>query len=131
MYIAPNEPTIDTGTATVGMAEARALRRNTKTTKMTSATAMTRVLIVSASEPRMVIERSTTMVRSVSPGKDAISRGSSALTPSTAWMMLAPGSRKRMRPIAVLPSTSPALRRSSTESTTSPTSVSFTAAPLR
>ena len=34
-YIAANEPMIDTGTATLGTAEARTSRRNTNTTRMT------------------------------------------------------------------------------------------------
>ena len=39
-YITPNEPRIDTGTATLGIAAARTLRRKTKTTRITSATAV-------------------------------------------------------------------------------------------
>ena len=43
----------------------------------------------------MVFDRSTATVRSMSPGNEAASRGSSAFTPSTAWMMLAPGWRDK------------------------------------
>ena len=130
-YIAAKEPTIDTGTATLGTAEARTSRRNTNTTRMTNATEVMSVRMVSLSEPRMVIERSTTICRSTSPGSAAISFGNSAFTLSTAWMMLAPGSRDSTSPIAGLPLARPALRKSSTESTTSATSLSLTAALLR
>ena len=114
-YITPNDPMIEVGTATLGIAAARTLRRNANTTKMTSRTAITSVFSVSCSDCRMVFDRSTATVRSMSPGSEAIRRGSSARTPSTAWMMLAPGWRDRTTATPGLPLTRPALRRSSTE----------------
>ena len=130
-YMTPNEPMIEVGTATLGIAAARTLRRNANTTRITSTTAMTSVFSVSCSDCLMVFERSTATVRSTSPGSDAIRRGSSARTPSTAWMMFAPGWRDRITATPGLPLTRPAFRRSSTESRTSATSPSRTGAPLR
>ncbi len=92
-YIAPKVPMIETGTAAVGISVARQLRRNTNTTITTSATATTSVCSVSASEERIVTERSSTEPRSTSGGSAADSLGSAALTRSTASMMLAPGER--------------------------------------
>ena len=127
----PNEPMIEVGTATLGIAAARTLRRKAKTTRMTSRTAITSVFSVSCSDWRMVFDRSTATVRSTSPGSEAIRRGNSARTPSTALMMFAPGWRDRITATPGLPLTRPALRISSTESTTSATSASLTGAPLR
>ena len=52
--MAPKVPISDTGTATLGMNVARGLRRKTKTTAMTSAMAMIKVLSTSRTEARMV-----------------------------------------------------------------------------
>src|SRR5271166_2049462 len=120
-YITPNEPMIEVGTATLGIAAARTLRRNAKTTRITRKTAMISVFSVSARDCRMVFERSTATVRLTSPGRAAIRRGNSARTLSTAVMMFAPGWRDSTTATPGLPLTSPALRRSSTESTTSAT----------
>ncbi len=84
---------IDTGTAMLGIAAARRLRRNRKTTSVTSPTDVRSVFSVSASEVRIVLERSSATFKSTSPGKEAAIRGNSALTASTASMMLAPGCR--------------------------------------
>ena len=53
-YIAPKVPITETGTATIGISVARALRRNSQTTSVTSATAISSVISVSASEARML-----------------------------------------------------------------------------
>ncbi len=130
-YITPNVPMIEVGTATLGIAAARTLRRKANTTRITRTTATISVFWVSASDCRIVVERSTATVRSTSPGSEAISRGNSAFTASTTSMMLAPGCRETITATPGLPSTRPALRRSSTESTTSATSDSLTGALLR
>ena len=106
---------IEVGTATLGIAAARTLRRKANTTRITRTTAMMSVLCVSASDCRMVVERSTAIVRSTSPGSEAISRGSSAFTALTTSMMLAPGWRDTITATPLLPLKRPALRRSSTE----------------
>jgi len=90
-YIAPKEPMIEVGTATLGIAAARTLRKKANTTRITRTTAMTSVFSVSASDWRMVLDRSTAIVKSTSPGNEAARRGNSARTLSTASMMLAPG----------------------------------------
>ena len=130
-YIAPNVPMIEIGTATLGISVARQLRRNRNTTITTSATAMISVCSVSRSDARIVVERSAVGAMSTSAGSDACSCGSMAFTRSIVSMMFAPGWRYRITSTERLPLKRPRLRRSSTESTTSPMSDSFTAAPLR
>ena len=71
-YITPNEPMIEVGTATLGIAAARTLRRKANTTRITSTTAMISVFSVSCSDCRIVFDRSTATVRSTSPGSEAI-----------------------------------------------------------
>ena len=58
-YMTTKVPTSDTGTATLGINVARALRRNRNTTKITSATEMIRVNSASCSEERMFGLRSS------------------------------------------------------------------------
>ena len=79
----------------------------------------------------MVVVRSTTMLRWMAGGMDACNCGSRARMRSTVSIMLAAGWRKRMMSTAGLPLARPALRRSSTESTTRATSDRRTGAPLR
>ena len=79
----------------------------------------------------MVVVRSIVTDRSMAPGIDARSVGSSSVTRSTVSMMLASGWRLMITSTDGLPLADPALRRSCTESTTSATSVNPTAAPLR
>ena len=121
----------ETGTATVGIRVERTLRRNTKTTSVTRTTAISSVRSTSCREARMVVVRSSTTPRSMAPGIAAASRGSSARTRSTVSMMLAPGWRKMMTSTAGRPLASPALRTSSTESSTRATSPIATGRPSR
>ena len=130
-YIAAKVPMMDTGTATAGMSVARALARKTNTTAMTSTMAMTSVRCVSSSEARTVGVRSMATDTSVPPGSEACRRGSTARMPLTVEMMLAPGCRNTIRTTVFWPLNRPELRRSSTLSSTSATSVSRTAALLR
>ena len=76
-------------------------------------------------------ERSTVTETLISRGMAADSCGSRPRIRSTVSMMLAPGDRKMTTITAVLPFTKPSVRTSSTESTTSPRSLSCTGAPLR
>lgn len=130
-YIAPNVPTIEIGTATLGISVARQLRRNRNTTITTRLTAMMSVCSVSASDARIVRERSSTGVTWMSAGSAAVSCGSAAFTRSIVSMMFAPGERYRITSTARSPFMRPRLRRSSTESTTLDTSDRLTAAWLR
>ena len=127
----PNVPMTETGTATTGISVARALRRNSHTTSVTSATDSTRVVSVSASEARMLMVLSEANWMSISFGSAAFSLGTAALTASTVWMTLAPGSLNTITSTAGLPLARPRLRRSCTPSSTEATSVRWTAAPLR
>ena len=130
-YITPNVATSETGTATAGIRVARPLRRNRNTTMITSAIAMTRVLSTSRRDARMVLVRSSTSCRSIVLGIEARSSGRSSRTRSVVSMMLAFGCRLMITSTEDLPLAIPALRRSSTESTTSATSERRTAEPLR
>ena len=130
-YITPKVATSETGTATAGMSVARALRRNTNTTRITNAIAISSVRSTSRSDARMVLVRSSTTSRLIARGIDARSKGMRSRTRSAVSMMLAFGCRLMMRSTEGFPFEDPALRRSSTESTTSATSERRTAAPLR
>ncbi len=130
-YIAPMVPISDTGTATLGISVARTSRRNTKTTRITSTTAIVSARPTSRSDARIVAVRSIAGTRSIALGIDARSEGSIALTRSTVSMMFALGWRLMITSTDGRPFAIPALRRSCTESTTSATSVSCTGLPLR
>ena len=114
-YITPNEPMIEVGTATLGIAAARTLRRNAKTTRITRTTAMISVFSVSARDCRMVFERSTAIVRLTSPGRGGDEARQFGPHVVDCVMMFAPGWRDSTTATPGLPLTSPALRRSSTE----------------
>src|ERR1700736_2236260 len=86
----PRVPSREIGTATPGMMVARTLRRNTNTTRITSAIAMASVYSTSRSEARMVVVRSEATASSAPAGIDARSWGSTSFTRSTVSMMLAP-----------------------------------------
>ena len=85
----------------------------------------------SRSDARIVAVRSIAGVSVIALGIDARSSGSRAVTRSTVSMMFALGWRLMITSTDGLPLAIPALRRSCTESTTSATSVSWTALPLR
>ncbi len=130
-YMTAKVATSDTDTAATGTSVARPLRRNANTTRMTRITAMISVISTSRNEVRIVTERSTARLTSIAGETEARNCGISAFTRSTIPMMLAPGCRYTIIMTASLPLERPRLRRFSTESSTSPTSVSRTAAPLR
>ena len=65
----------DTDTATTGISVARRLRRNAKTTTMTSSTARTKVRSTSCNDVRMVVERSTANPTSMAGEIEALQLG--------------------------------------------------------
>jgi hypothetical protein len=130
-YITPNVPSSAATVATAGTMVARALRRNRLTTSTTRMTEMTSVNSTSRSEPRMELVLSDATCSVTSGGSCACSSGSSARTLSTVSMMLAEGCRVISTMIAGSPLNRPSVRVSSTPSSTSATSCSRTAAPLR
>ena len=71
-YITPNVPTSDSGTATLGMIVAGTLRRNTKITITTSATASSSSNCTSRTEARMVTVRSVSRTTSTAAGSEAL-----------------------------------------------------------
>ena len=127
----PKVPISDIGTATLAMSVARTLRRNAKTTRITSRTETRSVSSTSRSDARIVVVRSRTTESLIAVGMAAASCVTWPRTRSTVSMMFAAGCRNTTSSTAGLPSTSPAARRSSTESWTLATSDSLTAAPAR
>ncbi|CUI44712.1 Uncharacterised protein [Achromobacter xylosoxidans] len=92
-YMTAKVATRQTGIATLGMAAARALPRNSHTTRITSPTASPSVTWASRSVAWMPGERSSTTVRSTSAGISARRPGRAWLMAAMVSMMLAPGWR--------------------------------------
>jgi hypothetical protein len=130
-YMMPKVAIRETGTATLGMSVARQLRRKMNTTSTTRQTATISVRSTSRNDARIVVVRSITTSTLMALGIEARICGSISVTLSTVSMMFAFGCRLMMISTEGLPFDEPALRRSCTESTTRPRSVSLTAAPLR
>ena len=89
-------PISESGTATLGTAVARRLRRKANTTSTTRQTLITSVNCTSATEARMVWLRSCETFTSMAGEIDPASCGRSALTLSITSMMFAPGWRRMM-----------------------------------
>jgi len=90
-YITEQVPISDTGTATAGTSVAGMLRRNRKTTRITSNTEIINVISISCTEARMVWVWSR-MVKMCWPrGMEACKDGSAALIASTVVITLTPG----------------------------------------
>ena len=130
-YITPNVPSSDTTVATAGITVARALRKNALTTSTTSAIEISSVSSISRSDERMDWVLSEATCSRTSCGNWACSSGISARTPSTVSITLAPGWRVTSTITAGLPLKRPRVLVFSTPSTTSATSASRIAAPLR
>ena len=103
-------PISETGTATLGISVARTLRRNRNTTRITSTIEIISVRSTSCTDARIVVVRSSTIVKSIAAGIEAFSEGSAARMRSTVSMMFAPGCRKMISRIAGFPFTKPAAR---------------------
>src|ERR1700720_3508903 len=78
IYIAANVPTMDKGTATLGMIVAERLRRNTKMTMTTKTTVRINSNCTSLTDARIVVVRSVRIDTSMAGGREAFSWGSSA-----------------------------------------------------
>ena len=89
-YMMAKVPTSDTGTARVGISEARKLPRNRNTTRITSATAISKVISASCSVALMTGERSMARFSLTLAGRTACKAGNWALIALTVSMMLAP-----------------------------------------
>ena len=129
-YMTAKVPISETGTARLGISVARPLRRNRKTTRITSATEISRVSSASSSDARIDGLRSSITFSLTCGPSSSCSTGSCAWMASVASMMLAPGWRVTISSTAGRSSEKPALRTSSTESLTLATSPRRTAAPL-
>ena len=130
-YITPKVPSSDTTVATAGTMVARTLRRNTETTRTTSRIEIINVISISCSDARMELVRSDATCMRTSCGNWACSCGSSARTPSTVSMTLAPGWLVTSTITAGWPLNRPSVLMFSTPSHTSATSCRRIAEPLR
>src|SRR5215468_4279621 len=126
----PNVPTIEMGTATLGMTVAERLRRNRNMTMTTRAIVSMSVNSTSATDARIVVVRSVRIVMSMDDGMEALSWGRSRLMRSTTAMMLAPGWRWMFTITAGLSFIQAAILTFSTPSMTVATSESRTGAPF-
>ncbi len=88
-----NVPTSDTGTARVGISEARKLPRNRNTTITTRTTAINRVISASCRVALITGERSIAIFRLTLAGSTARRAGNCAFICATVSMMLAPAWR--------------------------------------
>ena len=129
-YMTPNVPTSDNGTATLGMSVAGTLRRKTKITITTSATASKSSNSTSCTDERIVTVRSVRSSTSTAAGSEALRRGSNSLTLSTTSMTLVPGCRWMLRMIAGVLFAHAASREFSAPSTASAMSDTRTGAPF-
>ena len=129
-YMTPKVPMSESGTATLGMMVARSLRRKTKMTVTTSATARSNSTCTSCTDARMVTVRSVSTATSIAAGSAAWSCGSCRLMRSTTSMTLAPGCRWMLRITAGTSFIHAARRTFSALSTTSATSDRNTGAPF-
>jgi hypothetical protein len=130
MYITPNVPTSDSGTATPGMIVADRLRRKMKITITTSATASSSSNSTSLTEARIVVVRSVSCCTCTEAGSDARNWGISVLMRSTTSITLAPGWRWMFSTMAGLALAHAARRLFSAASTMSATSVMRIGAPF-
>ena len=120
--IAANVPTIEAGTARLGMSVARTFRRNRKITRTTSAIVRTSVNSTSWTDSRIGTERSKRTSSLSAPGSCALSDGSFALTASTTAIVFEPGWRWIASVTTCLSSYQFPIRSFSTPSTTFPRS---------
>ena len=126
----PNVPTSDSGTATLGMMVAETLRRKRKITITTSPMVSISENSTSATEARMVVVRSVSVLTWTEAGSVLVSCGSSFWIWSTTAMVFAPGCRWMFTITAGTWFIHAAWRIFSTLSLTVATSVSLTGAPF-
>src|ERR1043166_143665 len=89
----PKVPTIESGTAILGITVAETVRKNKKMTITTNATVSISSNWTSLTEARIVLVRSVKTCNSTEEGSDALSCGRRFFTRSTTAMILAPGCR--------------------------------------
>ena len=90
-YMTANVPTIESGTATLGMTVAERLRRKRKITITTRATVSMSSYCTSLTDARIVVVRSVNTFTWIEAGSVLRNWGSRASMRSTTWMMFAPG----------------------------------------
>ncbi len=130
MYMMPNVPTMEIGTATLGMTVAERLRKKRNMTMTTRAIVSMSVNSTSSTDARIVVVRSVRVVISMDDGMEALSWGIRRLMRSTTAMILAPGWRWMFTMTAGLSFIHAASFTFSTPSITVATSESRTGAPF-
>ena len=130
-YIAANVPTIEVGSASVGMIVARTLRRKRKITSTTRPIASTSENWTSSTDCRIEIERSLSTSRLTEAGSCFLNCGISARIASTTATVFVPGCRCTAMVTLRRPLNQLATRLFSTLSITFATSPRRTGEPLR
>jgi len=130
-HISANVPISDRGSAVPAIRVADHVRRNRRTTRMTSATLSKSVNCTSAIDARMVPVRSLTTASRASPGRARCSRSSSTRMRATVSTMLAPGWRLMSTTTAGSPWYQAPINAFSNPSSICATSRNSTGAPLR
>src|SRR6185437_2126149 len=130
-YITPVVITSASGTVTLGMIVAQAVRRNRKITSTTRPTVIAIVNSTSSTEAWIVSERSETRLTWTVGGIDAIRLGIIALIWLTTWIVFAPAARRISSSSVRLSPYQAPVRGYCDELTTSPMSLTWTGAPLR
>src|ERR1051326_2396676 len=127
----PKVPTMDMGSAMLGISVAETFRRKRKITSTTRHRVSTRVNFTSATEALMETERSYRTCTSIEGGSWDRSLATMSRTAWATSIVLVPGWRWTARVIDLTPLYQLAERRSWTPSTTFPSSLRNTGAPLR
>jgi hypothetical protein len=130
-HIAANVPTIDNGSARLGITVAERLRRNRKMTRTTRPSVMSRVSFTSWTESRIPCERSYSVCTRTDVGSCGPRAATVRDTASATATVLVPGCRCTASMMARAPSNQLAVLLSCTSSSTRATSCSRTGAPLR
>ena len=129
-YITPKVPTSETGTAMPGINMVRESRRNTKTTRMTRTMEITRVRSTSWMEARMVVVRSMTTFRLMACGMEVLQLGHQRVNAVDRLDDIGARLAEDDEQHGGFAVGVPAVAHVLTESTTSPTSPTRTAAAL-
>src|SRR5512137_2209852 len=99
-YMAAKVPTMESGSARLGMSVAETLRRKRKITIITRAMVSSRVNLTSVTDSRIDSVRSKRMLRLTEPGSWLWNEGICCLMASTTSMVLTPGCRWMARTMA-------------------------------
>ncbi len=131
MAMTPKVPTIESGSAILGITVAGRLRRKRKITSTTSPRVRARVNFTSATDSRIVTERSYSRLTLIDGGSCSMIWSTIAVTRSATSTVLEPGCRLTARVMVRTPLYQLPWRGLATASTTSPRSPNRTGEPFR